>query len=117
MRVLTALASLALTLSSFTQASPLQARQVPDRFYLITQVVPGLNDCGSNKQGLYVFSYHTGAGLGVATADTGLPSSWFYLNDTQLFFTYPDNQIGPWPTVLEYGAYQGLCSPSFLLPG
>lgn len=117
MQVLLTFASMALTLTSLAQASPLQARQAPDRFYLQTQVVPGVNDCGSNKQGLYVYSYHTGAGLGVATASPEAPSSWFYLNDTQLLWTYPDNEIGPWPTTIDYYSYAGMLSGTLPQPG
>jgi len=114
--LLAAFASLGLTLASLTSASPINPRQAshPDRFHLQTQVYPGINDSGTNKNGLFVFSYHTGAGLGMAAADppTG-PSdenSWFYLNDTDtgLYWTYTNNTIGPWPTALLYGPYQGL---------
>lgn len=95
-----ALASVALAISPLTGASPVESRQAshPERFYLQTQVYPGINDCGTNKNGLYVFSYHTGAGLGVAAADP--PSeeeSWFYLNDTDtgIYWTYTNNTVGP----------------------
>lgn len=108
----TAVAALA-ACTSYASARSLDTRQVPDRFYLQTQVVPGVNDCGSNKQGLYLFSYHTGAGEGMATGEATAPSgdsdSWFYLNGTQLAWTYPDNDIGPWPVNINYGAYQGMC--------
>jgi len=108
-----ALASLALTLDPFTFASPVEPRQAshPDRFYLQTQVYPGIDDCGTDKNGLYLFSYHTGAGLGVAAADPpSTTESWFFLNDTDtgLYFTYTNNTIGPWPTKLQYGPYQGI---------
>lgn len=114
---LTTLASLGLALTSLTTASPLQKRQspVPDRFYLRTEVYGGIKDSGSRKEGLYVFSYHTGAGLGVAAAEPpDQEKSWFYLNntDTGLYFTYTDNKIGPWPTTLLEGPYQGMSSIS-----
>lgn len=110
MRSFTAAAAILAASTSFVSARSLETRQVPDRFYLQTQVVPGINDCGSNKQGLYVFSYHTGAGEGVATGETEAPSgddnSWFYLNGTQLEWTYTNNTIGPWPVNIQYGSYQ-----------
>lgn len=114
--LLAVVASLGLTLPSLTLAVPLSPRQAspPAKFQLQTQVVAGGNDSGTNKSGLYVFSYHTGAGLGMAAAEppTGPADedSWFYLNntDTGLYWTYTDNLIGPWPTTLMYGAYQGL---------
>jgi len=112
--LLSVLASMALTLPLLTSASPVEPRQAshPDRFYLQTQVYPGIDDCGTNKSALRVFSYHTGAGLGKAAADPPTPDdtdSWFYLNDTDtgLYFTYTNNTGGPWPTTLEYGPYQG----------
>lgn len=108
-----ALASAILTLSSFTIASPVQPRQTSqsNRFFLQTQVIPGINDCGTNKNGLFVFSYHTGAGLGAAAAEPQSDTDdWFFLNetDTGLYFSYTNNTIGPWPTTLEYGPYQGM---------
>lgn len=64
-------------------------------------------DFGSNKSALWLYSHHTGAGLG----DAGLSSnrSWAmeaYLNGTQQVFTYENNQIGPWPLAIGYGPYQ-----------
>ncbi|KAK5088155.1 hypothetical protein LTS08_004786 [Lithohypha guttulata] len=107
MHLSTILASVVLTIASLTTAQPLEVRQAPDRFYLQTQVVPGINDCGSNKQGLYVYSYHTGAGLGVAAASAdSSDDSWFYLNGTQLMWTYEGNTIGPWPVVVSSYPYQ-----------
>lgn len=107
------LASATLALTHLASASPLsklfQARQTaaPAKFYLQTSVLAGNTDTGSNKHGLYVFSYHTGAGQGMAAADNINPAgSWFYLNGTELLWTYDDNEIGPWPVEIEYGAYQ-----------
>lgn len=112
MRFVSILASVGFAaLPYLTRASPLlETRQeaAPSQFYLQTQVYPGIDDCGTNKDGLYVFSYHTGAGLGIAAAEADQLSSWFYLNDTNLLFTYEDNEIGPWPTEILYGPYQGM---------
>lgn len=113
MHFLTILASIGLALTSVTQASPLnrrvEARQdtAPAKFYLQTQILSGNNDTGTNKNGLYLFSYHTGAGQGIAAAENSDPSgSYFYLNGTELLWSYDNNQIGPWPVEIEYGAYQ-----------
>lgn len=102
--------SLTLAAAKLTNASPIEARQNLDTFLLETQVVPGNYDCGSNKGGLYIFSYHTGAGLGIA-AGSPEPTSGthFYLNDTTLTWTYDGNEIGPWKTSIIYGPYQ--CKP------
>lgn len=115
MHSLTVLGSAIVALASCASASPIEARQAPDRFYLQTKVVPGTADSGTDKNGLYVYSYHTGAGTGAATVSGGKPKSWFYLNDTNLLWTYENNTIGPWPVSLEYGAYQGRgkCSKFF----
>jgi len=110
MQYFSVIASLTLgVLTHLTNASPIvQARQdaVPAQFLLQTQVYDSSNDHGTNKDGLYVISYHTGAGQGVAAAETAVPTSWFYFNDTTLQFSYPNNEIGPWPVDIEYGAYQ-----------
>lgn len=114
MHFLTILGSLGLALTSVTQASPLsrqvEARQdsAPAKFYLQTEILPGGNDSGTNKHGLYLFPYHTGAGLGIAAAENKDPAgSSFYLNGTELLWTYDNNQIGPWPVSIKYGPYQG----------
>ena len=115
MHFLNTLAAAALTLTSVTSASPLsqkharQASTAPERFYLETRVAAAGSDKGTNKGGLYVFSYHTGAGTGAAAAQAGDPAgSWFEMNGTQLLFTYTDNQLGGWPMRIEYGStYQG----------
>lgn len=113
MHFLTVLGSLGLALTSVTQASPLSRRvearqdQAPAKFYLQTQVLAGGSDTGSNKHGLYLFSYHTGAGLGIAAAQNSNPNgAYFYLNGTELLWTYENNQIGPWPVSISSGAYQ-----------
>lgn len=115
MHPLTVLSYAVVALSSCASASPIEARQAPDRFYLQTKVVPGIADSGTDKNGLYVYSYHTGAGLGAATESAGVPTGWFYLNDTNLFWTYENNTIGPWPVSVQYGPYQSMekCSKLF----
>jgi len=106
----TAIIAAAAFLSAAT-ASPIEERQTtttpPDRYYLRTQVEGKAPHCGTNKNDLWVYSYHTGAGLG----DVGLSSnkSWAmegYLNGSQQMFTYPGNEIGPWPLAIQSGAYQ-----------
>ena len=96
---------------SLVTASVLDTRQTvnpPAKYYLRTKVVNGKHeDCGTDKTNLWVYLYHTGAGLG----DVGLSSnkSWAwegYLNGTQQLFTYENNQIGPWPLAIAYGPYQ-----------
>eukprot|EP01099_Mayorella_cantabrigiensis_P008468 TRINITY_DN7963_c0_g1_i1.p1 TRINITY_DN7963_c0_g1~~TRINITY_DN7963_c0_g1_i1.p1 ORF type:complete len:163 (-),score=1.57 TRINITY_DN7963_c0_g1_i1:306-794(-) len=110
-----------LLVTTTVQASPmLERRQTitpPARYYLQTTVVNGDHeDFGSNKSALYLYSHHTGAGLG----DAGLSSniSWAmeaYLNGTQQLFTYEGNQIGPWPLAIGYGPYQQWNLPRLVL--
>lgn len=121
MHSLAILSSISLALTSVTQASPLNRRTesrqttAPSKFYLETQVIAGGNDTGTNKGGLYLFSYHTGAGLGIAAAEHSDPNgSYFYLNGTELLWTYTENTIGPWPVAIEYGPYQ--CTYNVLWP-
>ena len=103
--------SLLLTTAAVSASPILERRQTidpPARYYLETTVVNGDHeDFGSNKSSLWLYSHHTGAGLG----DAGLSSnrSWAmegYLNDTQQLFTFENNQIGPWPLAVGYGPYQ-----------
>jgi hypothetical protein len=80
----------------------------PARYYLNTKTVNGNHkDTGTNKTNLWVYSHHTGAGLG----DAGLSSNKSiamegYLNGTQQLFTFENNQIGPWPLAITTGPYQ-----------
>lgn len=107
MKFLNTLASLALAAAGLSQASPLAPRQL-QRFSLETQVTNATGDCGSNKGGLYIFSYHTGAGQGIAAGlSTPVAGTYFYLNDTTLLWSYEGNEIGPWMTSILYGAYRG----------
>lgn len=93
----------------FSSATTLveERQSLPAKYYLQTKVVSNTVTCGTDKNGLWVYSYHTGAGLG----DVGLSSnkSWAwegYLNGTQQLFTYPNNEIGPWPLAIQTGTYQ-----------
>lgn len=106
MKFFNTIAALLLTAAGLSEASPLQARQAPAQFQLKTKVIAGTKDTGSKKDGLYIFSYHTGAGQGMAAAENQTSTSYFYLNQTTLLWSYPDNEIGPWKTIIEYGAYQ-----------
>jgi hypothetical protein len=99
--------------TSATTAAPLsEARATidpPARYYLQTKVVNGNHtDHGTNKTDLWVFSYHTGAGLGDAALSSNKSWAWEgYLNGSQQLFTYPDNDVGPWPLAVVYdNSYQ-----------
>lgn len=112
MKFLSTVIALTLTLAGVSQASPIEPRKALKYFQLKTKVIPGHKDCGSDKNDLYIFSYHTGAGLGIAAGLNTSLTSYFYVNGTgALLWTYPENDIGEWPVRLEYGAYQCKFSP------
>ncbi|EXJ93422.1 hypothetical protein A1O1_01814 [Capronia coronata CBS 617.96] len=98
--------------TSKTTASPLlEKRQTidpPARYYLRTQTVNGPHeDTGTNKTDLWLYSHHTGAGLGDAGLSSNQSWAWEgYLNGSQQLFTYEDNEVGPWPLAVGYGPYQ-----------
>jgi hypothetical protein len=77
-------------------------------YYLQTSVTNGAGDCGTNKGGLYVLGYHTGAGLtdAVLFADISMASKGF-LNGTYQQFDY--NTSFPWYMDLEYITYSSKC--------
>lgn len=112
MHFATVLTATLLSLFALATSSPiLETRATidpPAKYYLKTKVVNGKHeDVGTNKTNLWLYSYHTGAGLG----DAGLSSnkSWAmeaYLNGSQQLFTYEGNQIGGWPLAIEYASYQ-----------
>ncbi|RMZ86989.1 hypothetical protein DV736_g5789, partial [Chaetothyriales sp. CBS 134916] len=78
----------------------------PPLFYLKTQVIGDLPDCGTDKDSLWLYSFHTGAGLGDAVLSTNKSYAMqAYLNGTQQLFTYLDNTIGPWPLRISYLPY------------
>ncbi|OCT52583.1 hypothetical protein CLCR_10785 [Cladophialophora carrionii] len=113
MHFTTILTASLLSVLSLTTASPLDTRQTqtvtpPALYYLRTKVVNGAHkDTGSNKTNLYVYSYHTGAGLGDAALSSNKSTAWQgYLNGTQQLMTYPNNAIGPWPLAVQNGPYQ-----------
>lgn len=108
MKFINSAIALTLTIAGLSQASPIQSRAALKNFQLKTKVIPGHKDCGSDKNGLYIFSYHTGAGLGIAAGLNESMTSYFYINETTqgLSWTYPENEIGPWPVEIEYGPYQ-----------
>jgi len=113
----TVLAATLLSLLGSVRASPLDTRQTttttadtvdpPAEYYLQTHVVNGGHrDCGSDKDGLWVYSFHTGAGLGDAALSSNKSWAWpAYLNASQQYFTYADNDIGGWPMVVLGGTY------------
>ncbi len=109
--LLTALLAL---FTSVATAAPLSEEKratidPPARYYLQTKVVNGNHtDYGTNKSDLWLFSYHTGAGLGDAALSSNKSWAWEgYLNGSQQLFTYEDNEIGPWPLAIVYAnSYQ-----------
>ncbi|KIW68618.1 hypothetical protein PV04_04552 [Phialophora macrospora] len=113
MHFTTILTASLLSILSLATASPLDTRQTqtvkpPALYYLRTKVVNGAHkDTGSNKTNLYVYSYHTGAGLGDAALSSNKSIAWQgYLNGTQQLMTYTNNTIGPWPLSVQNGFYQ-----------
>ena len=114
MHFLSVVTTALLSVASLVTASPLDARQTgtvtpPASYYLRTKIVNGAHkDSGSNKTGLYVYSYHTGAGLGDAALTSNKTSAWFgHLNGTQQVLTYAGNKNGPWPLSVSNLPYQG----------
>ncbi|EXJ91851.1 hypothetical protein A1O3_00401 [Capronia epimyces CBS 606.96] len=106
------LATTLLSILTLATAVPvLEARQTidpPASYYLQTKVVNGQHkDSGTNKTDLWLYSYHTGAGLGDAALSSNKSWAWEgYLNGSQQLFTYENNEIGPWPLAIGYGTYQ-----------
>jgi len=92
----------------FTLAARLQDRQTAE-YYLQTVVPDGSYDTGSNKSGLYVYGYHTGAGLNdaVLTSNISIASKGF-LNATYQQFDYGTDF--PWglnlADVVQYTGWQ-----------
>lgn len=79
----------------------------PDRFYLQTKVVGDQQSCGTDKDGLWVWSYHTGAGLSDAVLSSNKSYAVeSYQNGTEILFVFP-NEPDAWPLNNEYGPYQG----------
>lgn len=86
----------------------------PTFFKLQTQVIDGNQDCGTNKSGLWVTSFHTGAGLGDATLTPNVTRARLaYLNGTQQLFTYAGS-AGPWPLVVSPIPYSRMASSPHL---
>lgn len=103
-------------LASLAVSTPIKPGKVksaapPALYYLQTQVVGTGPDCGSDKNNLWLFSYHTGAGLGDACLSANKSDAMqAYLNKTEQLFTYPGDTIGGWPMAIEFGEYQGKCT-------
>jgi hypothetical protein len=108
-----------ISLFAIASASPLNTRQTtttpPARYYLETKVVNGNHkDYGTNKTGLFLYSYHTGAGLGDAALSSNKSIAWEgYLNGTQQLFTTAGNNVGPWPLSVSFAQYTGMVSPEW----
>ena len=114
----TLLASAA-ALASVVVAAP-AAREVkpPAKYYLQTKVQPDQKDCGSDKNDLWLYSYHTGAGLGDAAlgANKSLAMEAYYnTTDSQQYFTYEGNELGGWPLAVQSGPYQCKSNVAYLL--
>jgi hypothetical protein len=104
------LAYLMLALSTTILASPAQRHQAVSNaeYYLQTCVINGTNDYGTNKEGLYVVSYHTGAGLGDAALTSNISvASKGFLNGT--YQQFDQNTTFPVAMVLGYEPYAGKC--------
>ena len=89
-------------------ASPNQRRQAAssNEYYLQTSVINATGDCGTDKDGLYVVGYHTGAGLDdVALVSDFSVASKGFLNGTYQQFDY--NTSFPWYMDLGYEPYAG----------
>jgi len=102
-----------LSIAGLATASPLDTRQTqtitpPASYYLRTKVANGAHkDTGSNKTNLYVYSYHTGAGLGDAALSSNKSIAWHgHLNGTRQLMTYTGNTLGPWPLSVQDAPYQ-----------
>lgn len=107
----TLLASIAAVAGLAAAAPVMETRQgrPPSSFKLQAKVKSDSpKDYGSNKQDLYLYSYHTGAGLGAATFGanaTTAPVASLNATDSGYQVAF---QIGEykWPLVIGYGAYQ-----------
>ena len=105
-----ALTLLSLTVATSAAPAPQPATSTvapPSKYKLQTKVVGKHKDCGSDKDGLWLYSYHTGAGLGDAALSSNKTWGWEgYLNKTSTEQVFETN-IGPWPLAVTYGPYQG----------
>jgi len=82
-------------------AAPVETRQTPAEFYLQTSIIDSSNDTGTNKSGLYVYAYHTGAGLNdVALSPNISIASKGFLNASNWQVDLNTPEI-PWNLVLE----------------
>lgn len=79
----------------------------PARYNLQTKVVGDHKDCGSDKNNLWLYSYHTGAALGDAALSPNKSSAWeAYLNDTRQSFTLGGIHTAPWYlSIIWYNPY------------
>jgi len=96
-----------LTLATSSPLLDTSSTTPPAHYYLQTKVVNGAHkDCGTNKTELYIYSYHTGAGLGDAGLSSNKSIAWQgYLNGTQQLFTTTGNNLGPWPLSISDAPY------------
>ena len=101
-----------LCLASIVNSSPiLDTRQTidpPSLYYLQTKVVNGNHkDCGTDKNNLWLYSHHTGAGLGDGGLSPNKSSAMqAYLNGSQQLFTFEGNEGGSYRLAIQSGPYQ-----------
>lgn len=89
------------------EARDVEMRAAPTNFKLKTVVINGKNDTGTKKGNLWVYSYHTGAGLGdAALINNKTVGNVGHLNasNSALLFKIGDYE---WPMVLDYEPYAG----------
>lgn len=116
------IASIAATAGLAAAAPLVEARQgrPPANFYLQSKVKSDSpKDLGSNKQDLWLGSYHTGAGLGAATFNAnktyGAVASLNATGDIyQTQFKLGDYE---WPLAVQYGPYQTFESATISVAG
>jgi hypothetical protein len=93
--------------AALPQASP-PANTVmpPPVFKLQAKVIPGIEDCGTDKNGLWLTSFHTGAGLGDAVLinnrSRAMPA---FFNGTDQFFGNHSDPNFTWPMQIGYVPY------------
>ena len=104
---LLAVSAVATPISNVDERAPsdLETRAAPTNFKLKTTVIDGKNDTGSNKGNLWVYSYHTGAGLGDAALSSN--KTWgdvghINASNSALLFSIGEYE---WPMALDYEPY------------
>lgn len=103
---------------SFT--APIVESRAATQFYLQTSVINGTKDTGSKKGGLYVYAFHTGAGLNDAVLSSNKTiASKGSLNGTDLTFALAGSTL-TWNATLSSDTNNaGMCltSPALICGG